>query len=59
MDQLGSEFLLSELLKWAKAEGLVLNGIQPASIRGCGTGIVACRKLKVVKHPYRMISLHI
>ncbi|KAH8754121.1 hypothetical protein F5883DRAFT_688576 [Diaporthe sp. PMI_573] len=46
MDQLGSEFLLSELLKWAKAEGLVLNGIQPASIRGCGTGIVACRKLK-------------
>lgn len=37
----------SELLKWASSEGLVLNGIQPTWISGCGKGIVACRKLKV------------
>ncbi|TLD05870.1 uncharacterized protein PgNI_09058 [Pyricularia grisea] len=36
----------SELLKWASSEGLVLNGIQPTWISGCGKGIVACRKLK-------------
>lgn len=37
----------SELLGWASAEGLILNGIQPAWINGCGKGIVACRELKV------------
>ncbi|ELQ34010.1 hypothetical protein M0657_010049 [Pyricularia oryzae] len=36
----------SELLGWASAEGLILNGIQPAWINGCGKGIVACRELK-------------
>lgn len=41
----------SELLEWAKAEGFQLNGIQPASISGCGTGIIASRKLMVSKFP--------
>ncbi|KAK8000507.1 SET domain-containing protein [Apiospora arundinis] len=36
----------SELLKWAKAEGFQLNGIRPTSTSGCGTGIIASRKLK-------------
>ncbi|KAK7967601.1 uncharacterized protein PG986_001878 [Apiospora aurea] len=44
---------LGELLNWAKVEGLVLNGIQPASIKGCGTGVVACRQLEVM--PIRAI----
>jgi hypothetical protein len=39
---------LQNLIIWAKAQGVVTNGIQPSKIPGRGTGILATRKIKVV-----------
>lgn len=39
---------LQDLLSWAESVGVELNGIIPTSIPGCGTGVIATRRLKVV-----------
>lgn len=38
---------LHNLITWAKAQGVAINGIQPSKIPGRGTGILATRKIKV------------
>jgi hypothetical protein len=38
---------LQNLMTWAKAQGVAINGIQPSKIPGRGTGILATRKIKV------------
>ncbi|KAM0257852.1 hypothetical protein ACHAQJ_004156 [Trichoderma viride] len=37
---------LQNLIIWAKAQGVIINGIQPSKIPGRGTGILATRKIK-------------
>ncbi|KAL6801786.1 hypothetical protein J3E68DRAFT_394382 [Trichoderma sp. SZMC 28012] len=37
---------LQNLITWAKAQGVVVRGIEPSSIPGRGTGILATRKIK-------------
>ncbi|RFU76859.1 hypothetical protein TARUN_5352 [Trichoderma arundinaceum] len=37
---------LQNLITWAKAQGVVISGIQPSKIPGRGTGILATRKIK-------------
>ncbi|KAL7795174.1 hypothetical protein V8C37DRAFT_45941 [Trichoderma ceciliae] len=37
---------LQNLIVWAKAQGVVISGIQPSKIPGRGTGILATRKIK-------------
>ncbi|KAH0494436.1 hypothetical protein TgHK011_001055 [Trichoderma gracile] len=37
---------LQNLMTWAKAQGVAINGIQPSKIPGRGTGILATRKIK-------------
>nr|WNZ75317.1 hypothetical protein [Trichoderma harzianum] len=37
---------LQNLITWAKAAGVVIRGIEPSSIPGRGTGILATRKIK-------------
>lgn len=37
-----------ELVHWAMEGGVELNGIEPRTIPGKGTGIFATRKLKVI-----------
>ena len=38
-----------EFTKWAKQQGIQVNGIEPASIPGHGLGIVAQRRIEVTK----------
>lgn len=38
---------LQNLITWAKAQGVVIDAIQPSKIPGRGTGILATRKIKV------------
>jgi len=38
---------IEELLRWAAAQGVEMNGIGPKYMPGRGIGIVATRKLKV------------
>lgn len=42
---------LQNLITWAKAQGVVVRGIEPSSIPGRGTGILATRKIKVNSGP--------
>lgn len=37
----------SELLRWAKEQGIEVNGIEPRAVPGRGIGIVATRRIKV------------
>lgn len=46
---------LHNLITWAKAQGVVINGIQPSKIPGRGTGILATRKIKVMG----LLALHL
>jgi len=39
-------------VKWAKARGIVINGVAPAKFEGRGLGIVAARDLEVSEPAY-------
>jgi hypothetical protein len=41
--------ILQDLLHWAKDKGVELNGIKLRRVPGRGTGVIATRKLKVIK----------
>ena len=36
-------------IKWARDQGVVINGIEPARMKGRGLGIVAQRQIEVMK----------
>lgn len=38
---------LQNLMTWAKAQGVVIDAIQPSKIPGRGTGILTTRKIEV------------
>lgn len=42
---------LEELITWATAKGVKLNGIKPARMPGRGVGIVATRQVTVSPFP--------
>ncbi|KAL6808963.1 hypothetical protein GGI42DRAFT_316859 [Trichoderma sp. SZMC 28013] len=50
---------LQNLITWAKAQGVVIRGIEPREIPGRGTGILATRKIKaeeeILRVPVRVI----